>query len=156
MSDAVDNLDFYANHFYPRNWDYTRVHQLKKIRYDSSYDATETFRYRIQRAFRFIFGKAIMSTGFSPYWRVRMFFYALKRDKNLPDGILDGGNVITHWEETGEYLQMVQPSVGALLATFLKEEPENPHAKLIIAELERISDRYSERIKNKEVGNGEA
>lgn len=154
MSDAVDNLDFYANHFYPRNWDYTRLHQIKRISYDPDYDYTETLEYRIKRAFRFLFGKAVIFPKSSLYWRVRMFFYVLKRDKNLPDGILDGGNVITHWEETGEYLQLVQPSVGALLATFLKEEPENPHAKLIIAELERISDRYDERIKNGEVSDG--
>ena len=148
MSEAVDYLDWAANHFVHRDWDYTRTTHIKSIRYDLEYDPRQTLRHRISIGWHFLTRSSkrhgIIYKG-SLWWRVRMFFYCLQREKNLPDGVLDGGNVITHWEETGEYLQLVQPSVGALLVNFLKSEPEHPHAKLIIAELERIHQRYEER-----------
>jgi hypothetical protein len=76
--------------------------------------------------------------------RIFMFFYCLKRDKNLPDGSLDEGSIITFWGETGEYLQFVQPSVGDLLVKFLRDQPENPHAIKITEELDRIYELFKE------------
>lgn len=139
MSDVVQYLDDAANHFAHRDWDYTRKHGIKRIQYAD--DKRDTFVYRIARSFRWLTKRPfIFPTSFKmTLW---LSAYALKRQNNLPDGHLDGGNVIVHWEETGEYLEMVQPSVGALLANFLKDEPENKHAKLIIAELERIWERH--------------
>ena len=70
--------------------------------------------------------------------RFSMPFFLLKRDQNLPDGVLDGGNIITFWSETGYYLSLMQPTVGEMLADFLKEEPENPHAIRMTEEITRL------------------
>ena len=85
-----------------------------------------------------------------PTWlsvsRWRMAAVLLVREKNLPDGILDEGNIITHWEETGEYLQYVQPSVGTLIAEWMLAEPTNQHAQAVAAEMRRIQDAYVARL----------
>jgi hypothetical protein len=147
MNESVQYLDDLANHFAHRDWDYTRNHNIKHIRYKD--EERDTLKYRVGRSLRWMFKKtSYIPSSFK--WKLILAFYALKKQDHLPDGHLDGGNVITHWEETGEYLQMVQPSVGALLVNFLKEDPDHKHAKLIIAELDRISNRYSERIKKGE------
>lgn len=156
-SKAVKRLDELANHFMPRDWNYTRISHIKEIRYENAQDPRNKVSQRIKSAAFWMFGK-------TPDWlaildgprngiikRFRMAMFALKRDPNTPDGVLDSGNVITFWEETGEYLNFMQPTVGALLVNFLKEEPEHPHAKLITAELNRLERLYAKRWKNGEV-----
>lgn len=162
VSSAVTYLDDMANHFVERDWDYTRASNIESIRYKPEYDYTNKLSYRIKSALRWAFGptpRFIKELQWGRKEKLRdrftMPFYVLKRDRNLPDGVLDGGNVITLWEETGEYLNLVQPTVGALLATFLKEEPEHPHAKIITAELDRIESRMKERYRTGEM-TGEA
>jgi len=152
MNQSVEYLDFLANHFSPRDWDYTREHQIQSIRYKPEYDPYNKLGKRVKNAFEWLFNrKPELFKELSLRMRFRMFKYALKRETHLPDGSLNSGTVLTFWEEDGEYIQMVQPSVGALLANFLKEEPEHPHAKIIIAELGRICNAYGERIKNGKV-----
>lgn len=146
LSHSVEYLDFLANHFEHRDWDYTRLHHIKEIKYDKAWDERDNLKFRIKIAFRVVFKKERNPLlKMSTFGKVRLFFYCLMREKQTPDGALNDGNVITYWEETGEYLQMVQPSVGALLVDFLKEEPNNPHAKKITAELDRIMKRFYER-----------
>jgi hypothetical protein len=48
----------------------------------------------------------------------------------------------TTWDEYGEYFQLVQPLVGGLLADFLEQEPNNPHAIKIAEEIDRIAMAY--------------
>lgn len=149
--DAVYYLDAYANHFSERDWNYTRKTDIKDIRYTG--ERLDPLSKRLTSGFHFLFRSKkhgiIYDNGF--WLRIRMFFYSLERYKNAPDGHLDSGKILVLWEEDGEYLQMVQPTVGALLANFLKEDPEHPHAKIIIAELDRILAGYSERIDRGEV-----
>lgn len=152
---ALDHLDLYANLFEYRDWDFTSKTNLKSIRYTKGNDEPNALRYRIKHACFWMFGK-------TPEWyaqlqekntlakRFGMAKYSLKRDPNLPDGILDSGNIITFWYETGEYLNLMQPTVGSLLVKFLKEEPENPHAILITKEIERLYRRRNKRIKDGE------
>lgn len=65
------------------------------------------------------------------------YFYVNSRvDTNLPDGRIHGN--ITFWEEDGEYIEMVGPTVGEKIAEFLIREPENPHAIAIAEEIQRI------------------
>lgn len=156
-SKGVEHLDFTANLFQFRDWDYTRKTNIKSIRYDLEYDYTNKLWYRIKKALWWLFAprpnwlKELDGTKKltrSIQGRVSMFFYALKRDPQTPDGILDDGNVIVYWEETGEYLSLMQPTVGSLLATFLKEEPEHPHAILITKEIDRLYRRFRKRGKD--------
>ena len=144
---TLDYLESLANHFEFRDWDYTREHNIESIRYTPEYDSHNKISYRIKNAAWWLFGK-------TPEWysalgeknslakRFCMAMHCLQRDPNTPDGVLDSGNIVTFWEETGEYLNLMQPTVGALLVVFLKEEPEHPHAITITKELERIHKNY--------------
>ena len=158
MDNAVKYLDLAANHFQHNDWNYTRSSHIKSINYTSGYDKNNELRYRVKECLRWLFGptpdfiKSLDRKVVDRFKsRLRIAIYSLRKECHIPDGVLDGGEVITQWEETGEYLQLVQPSVGALLAKFLKEDPKHPHAKAITAELERIIKRYNERILSGEV-----
>lgn len=156
MSKSARYLKSLADHFEYRDWNYTRHDHIESIRYTPDHDPHNKLSYRIKQAAWWMFGK-------SPQWyealgeknsiakRFRMAVYALKRDPNLPDGILDSGNIITHWEETGEYLNLMQPTVGTLVADFIIEDPTNPHAIKINKELTRLVKNYEKRIKAGEV-----
>jgi hypothetical protein len=149
-----------ATHFSERGWEYTRDHKIEHIRYARDFQGYNRLGRRVRRAMGHLFTlkKDRFWGGFhdDKPWYYRLYANALGRaasvrvdlrtDTNRPDGILAGGGVITFWEETGEYLQMVQPSVGELVANFLIEDPSHPHAVLILAELRRISDGYSDRV----------
>jgi hypothetical protein len=160
-------LEAYATHFAFRDWDYTRDTGVHRILYKNRKRKTRAGRtlrfdpsrlpYRVQHALTGLWRDVVTDPNWrkpeghwtktlnvSP-WRM---FKARLRENNLPDGVLDGGSVITYWEETGEYLQMVQPSVGALVAEWLQAEPENEYAQKVAAELERIAARYSERLRD--------
>ena len=144
---GLDLLDWSANHFEFRDWNFTHNTDIKSIRYDLKRDWTNKLSYRIKQAFWWLLAprpdwikKLDSDRTFFQHLtsRVFMFFHCLKRDNNLPDGWLDDGNIIVYWCETGQYLNLMQPTVGALLVNFLREDPTNPHAKLISAEIERL------------------
>jgi hypothetical protein len=147
----VRDFKFRANLFESK-WDYTRTHHITSIRYEDKYDKFNTLSHRIKRAFECLYQRnGIFAQEILGPWgirrRISFALHVLKRDPNLPDGSLGDGKIITFWEEDGEYLQLVQPSVGCLLADFLEQEPENPHAILIIKEMERIDRAYSKRLR---------
>ena len=148
---VAGNFRDYAEHFVQKDWNYTRdLRGLTAIRYNYPED---TLRGRIEDAWGWLVkGKGdqiLRITNFDGRSLLRarwnQALYALKRDRHIPDGTLDGGTIITFWEETGEYLQFVQPSVGSLIADFMEAEPENPHAIKIAAEMQRIQDDYTKR-----------
>jgi hypothetical protein len=164
---VAKTLRMYAEHFAPRDWDWTRDHRIKRITYRPSRRPT---RGRARRD-----GRPGKLRWFDPselparVWhalsgaledkrrplfpddpRMRVgpwrMFKARLRSQNLPDGCLDGGGVVVYWEETGEYIQMVQPSVGSRIADLLEDRPEDAHSKAIAGEMKRVLDRYSARI----------
>ena len=150
----VRDFKFRANLF-ASEWDYTRTHNLKSIRYTDEYYSFDKLSSRIKHALDALFSRTgIFASEILGPWtfknRLSFALYVLKRDPNLPDGQLAGGKIITFWEEDGEYLQLIQPSVGSLLADFLEQEPENPHAILIVKEMERINRDYVKRLKAEE------
>lgn len=132
-----------ADHFASRDWNYTRNTKIEQIRYEKGLDTHNELPHRIKSALSWAFGR-------TPNWirnwedkwtvvdRFQMARHSLKRDPNIPDGVLNDGSVIVFWEEDGEYINLVQPTVGSLLADFLIEEPNHPHAKKILAEMDRI------------------
>lgn len=71
---------------------------------------------------------------------------ALKPYKNLPDGSLGEGSVLTFWEEDGEYFQLVQPTVGSRLSDFLEADPQHPLAQSLAEEVKRLLNSYGERL----------
>lgn len=152
----------HAEHFAQDDWEYTRTTSIKHIRYEGDYKGYSHPFKRVQRTARNIFFKDSLSRLFdrpaekSSPLKERLAVklatlraklkVGLRTDSHRPDGVLDGGNIITHWEETGEYLQFVQPSVGSLLADFLEANPTHPSAVAIAGEMKRIIDAYAERL----------
>lgn len=161
---SAEYLRDLAGHFAPRDWLWTRETHLEAIYNTDDHDRRPWYRLRkFARAVRddFITGqKGIYRELYGYRWA---WFHSplrhlradvavhLRRDPNLPDGELIGASTLCYWEEDGEYIQMVQPSIGLLLAEFLIAEPDHPHAKKITAELDRIGAQYRERIKAGEV-----
>lgn len=152
----VKDFKFMANLF-ASEWDYTRNHHLKSIRYEDEYNPYDKFSNRLKHALECLYRRdgVFASELFGPWTmknRLSLALHSIKRDDNLPDGSLAGGKIITYWEEDGEYLQLIQPSVGSLIADFLEQEPENPHAILIVKEMERIRRNYVKRLKEEKSG----
>lgn len=149
-------LRSYAEHFAPHDWDYTRdTGDLEHIRHRRDHSGHYRVDRRIRGALDALLGfhrKAqrpfadLQPRGLRSRWIV--FKFRLGKDDNMPDGILDGGSIITHWEETGEYLQYVQPTVGSLIADWMEAEPDNPHALKIAGEMRRINKRYGDRLRS--------
>ena len=144
VSAYADQLRQFAGHFALRDWEYTRnTGDLHSVRYDLPEDSPLG---RLRRALGWLLKpQPAFAKGWGPN-RFYMFAHVIKRDRHLPDGMLDGGGILTFWEETGEYLQYVQPSVGLLLADWMDAEPDSPHAQKVAAEMKRIYDGYCERI----------
>lgn len=156
-------LRAYAEHFVQSDWDYTRLHEIEHIRMKNDRSGYNHPLRRLARTVPRLLdfarpnptkGDGLLSLFISERdlglrsrlaWAWATLHVGLRSDKNLPDGVLDGGGIITHWEETGEYLQFVQPSVGSKIADLLEAEPESPHARAIAAEMDRISRRYAAR-----------
>lgn len=143
------------------DWEYSRdLGDIKRIRMKGDYSGYDAIWNRILHAIKssweYAKGKPHLggTKRLSIKERVLGILFTLKlylrTDRNLPDGTVSG-KILTYWEEDGEYLQLVQPSVGRLLADFLIECPEHPHAILILEELDRIQANYLERIKNGDV-----
>lgn len=157
VSAWADQLRQYATHFAMRDWEYTRdLRGMRHIRYADDFRGYHAPHRRLTRAIRHLLGpqdtfsKAVGNSGLR--WRWLLATRALGTETNLPDGRLDGGNVMVLWEETGEYLQYVQPSVGALLADLMDAHPDLPEVVAIAAEMKRINDNYASRIRSSEAG----
>ena len=159
---SAEVLHSHATHFARDDWQWTRKTNIEAIRYTNDFDGYNSRKNRAVRALREAFGrdrsglgKAFATPGASVWARALtnvltrwcMARATLKRDRNLPDGHLENASVIAFWEEDGEYLQYVQPSVGILLAEFLAADPQHPHAAAITQEIDRIRDDYGRRIR---------
>lgn len=138
-------LQMYATHFAHRDWNYTRdIGNLISIRYDDGYDS---LWQRLKFATRWLFRNEQSWEKVFNVSPIRMFFHSLKRDRHIPDGVLDNGKIITFWEEDGEYLQYVQPQVGEVLGKWMEAEPDSPFAQEIALMQKRFQDDYAERAK---------
>lgn len=152
---AVDYLRDLAGHFVREDWQWTRRTDIRHIRYRGDWSGHSHPLRRIPRALRAAFGlqpkwmRDVLPIRNPIDWLLNAWAglrVNLRTESHRPDGILAKGAIICFWEEDGEYLQMVQPSVGLLLADFLAADPEHPSAKAISAELERISSDYQRRV----------
>lgn len=154
VTEFADQLRQYATHFAHSDWDYTRnTGDLEHIRYRSDRTGHNRIDRRVWGALNHLFGihrrppapfVDLAARGLRiRYIRARI---TLRKERNMPDGVLDRGCIITQWEETGEYLQYVQPSVGEMFADWMDAEPDSPHALRIAGEMRRINARYGERI----------
>jgi hypothetical protein len=134
-----------THHDHGAGWVYTRdTGDLEHIRYRHDYTGYHTFRRRLKRALnlKMLFGSDSISRalgfGWTPSRALTWIQVSLRKEKNLPDGIIKGGSVITFWEEDGEYIETVGPTIGEKVADFLEQDPENPHAQSIAAEIRRV------------------
>lgn len=139
---------FSANH---TGWVYSRdLKGLEHIRYRSDYTGYNHWTKRLTRALqkwnpvRYFWPKSSLDKMFAVRKRkksLKGFFIrawvgsvvALRKDKNLPDGQING--IITHWEEDGEYIALFQPRVGMKVLDFVRSDPTNPYAQAIVTEM---------------------
>lgn len=132
-------------------WVYSRnTGDLVHIRYRSDYTGYNHWTKRFKRAFdwKHLTGTDSLSrmiSGDKKYPLKMRFLHAaawirvsLRKDRNLPDGQVNG--ILTSWEENGEYITMMCPTVGVEVLNFLKAEPDNEHAKAILREMHRAYD----------------
>lgn len=152
--DAVKHMRAQASYFARDDWEYTSDLGTLEMSYQDSRDRAKPLR-RIQEALDWLLHYPKWAEAFDgngPWhrraaFRLQMFWYELfqYRPSDLPDAKV--GSVLTFWMEDGLYIEMVQPSVGLLLADFLEQEPDNHHAQKIRAEMQRLLDAHDERIK---------
>lgn len=147
----ADQLRQYATHFEQRDWDYTRHTKIRHIRYEGDWSG---YDHPLRRLRRFLGHFRPEKPFWATVYGTRWFAWRhpiitartwLRTEPHHPDGHLDNGGVIVHWEETGEYLQYVQPSVGALLADLMDAHPDLPEVEALAAEMKRINDAYGAR-----------
>lgn len=139
-------LRSYATHHdHGEGWTYTRnLRGMQHIRYKRDWEGWDAPWARMKRAFnlRQMFARDSFSRrlGFKlSFWSVwAHIVVALRTDNNLPDGALNDGIVMTVWEEDGEYIEQVGPTVGEKIADFLEAEPDHPHAIAIATEIRRV------------------
>lgn len=152
MSEESEILRSYAGHFaYTEGWQWTRTTDIRHIRYQGDWSGYDNPLRRIPRALSLAFRKPKWMRD--PHWSPSSWLWGvwaglvvgLRTEKHLPDGWIKQAGIICMWEEDGEYLQQVQPSIGLLLADFLDSDPEHPSAKAISAELARINADYNQR-----------
>lgn len=134
-------------------WQYTRdTGELEHIRYHRDYTGYDAWYRRLKRALA-PESKFMRSLGFprdnfawykKPYYwalsRYARFVVYLRKEKHLPDGVVNGGSIITFWEEDGEYITLFGPTVGVKVIEWLRAEPENEYAKAVIAEMHRVAE----------------
>lgn len=127
-----------------RGWEYTRdTGNLKYVRFKTDTTLYNSFWNRLKRGLR---GSTLSTSIFGPktikekfLGRVAWFWVSIKPERHLPDGVVNGGSIITFWEEDGEYITVFGPTVGMKVLEFLKSEPDNQHAKEILAEMTRVA-----------------
>ena len=137
-----DLLRRVATHHADQDWEYTRdLGDLRPLHFGSRWPSIRTaLRYLVHGTSLFPNNPEMRP----PRWQ--MARAALRSYDTRPDGALDNGCVITIWEETGEYLQLVQPSVGEIVAQIMIDHPDLPLVQALAGEIDRINERYARRI----------
>lgn len=127
-------------------WIYTRdLGDLLHIRHRSDFTGYQHWTKRIKRVFvEAVFNKKQGGVfGDFPSTFAEKLAYSkviLRKDANRPDGRISNAGILTHWEEDGEYIVLMGPTVGVKVLDFLKAEPDNEHAKAILAEMHRVKE----------------
>lgn len=165
---------FATHHNHGEGWKYTRsTGDLEHIRYRHDHTGYDHWTKRWARGLNIdhLLARDGLSRGMhsylkgEPLWKqvrgrvlsaVAWFRVSVRKDKNLPDGTINGN--LIHWEEDGEYIECVGPTVGVKIADFLEQEPNHPHAIAIAAEINRIwalpaeQGKHNEYLLSREVG----
>ena len=153
----------FASHHAPTDWDYSRdLHEMTRIAHKSDWTGSnrpiERARRLVPTVLRSLRAQdpidRLLEEGQTLCQKIAGRLRSactdarlvLLPDRNLPDGTLANGTVITYWEEDGEYIQLVQPTVGLLIADFLAQCPDHPHARAVAAEIARVQERYARRV----------
>lgn len=124
---------------------------FKHIRYKSDQEGYESFWNRVKRAVRFYF-KATPFLGEEPSYtwlmhpigRAKIAYKVhIKPDSHTPDVFINGGSILAHWAEDGEYIMLMSPTVGRIVLEMLQNEPNSEYSERILEEMTRI---YNERM----------
>lgn len=153
-----------THHGHGNGWTWTRnTGELEHIRFTSDHTGYNHWTQRLRRAlnWKHLTGRDEITKSFRSksaekeryqenkakygFWKanflrlypaIAWFKVSMFKDTNRPDGTINGNLIF--WEEDGEYIEMVGPTVGEKIAEFLIAEPSNPHAVAISNEIQRI------------------
>lgn len=137
----------YAEHFVERDWENPGNNPVEvvDVRFkETRYGLKFRLKFAVKVANPFRRGLAndrILFQSGSKFWwkpvalwnRLNMVVAVLVRELNVPDMVLDQGNVVALWSETGWYLTMVQPQVGSHIADVLEEAAHEPSVQRLAA-----------------------
>lgn len=146
--DVLDWLDFVSGKFASsrEGWIYKRdTGDLEHIRYKSDSTGYNSFWSRIRRALspKMHFKKTSFTTP-GPLWSLAWIRVSMTKDDNLPDGVVNGGNIITHWEEDGEYIMLMGPTVGRIVLDFMRANRDHVLTGAILTEMKRLAQKSKE------------
>lgn len=137
-----------THHDHGEGWIYSRDSLgLEAMYYEHTRTGYDHWTQRLKRALKIseLLGHDGLSKqlGWQPrnlkdYWYQARAHFTINffRSRSLPDGQINGNPV--HWEEDGEYIECVGPTIGVKVAEFLENEPNNPYAVAIAEEMNRI------------------
>lgn len=131
------------------DWSYTRLHRVSRVEHIGDPSSWERFKNAARAAFKFPFRLDSLAKmlGLSRWY---VYKYKIKQEwrgkRRIPDGSLKGGSILSYWEEDGEYIQIMQPSVGLLIADWLDANPDDPHAVKVRDQMEKIISEYDRNI----------
>lgn len=150
-----------AEYFVQDEWQYTRNSKIVHIIQSDEFKGRRAPLKRLKRFADYTVGMPLRAKFLKnkPDWErqllrdskfgfrdLKIFSKLALFDPIQPDGSLADGTVITFWEEIGEYLQLVQPSTGSILAEFLHLDPMHPSAQKLAKQILDIEKRYAERV----------
>lgn len=114
---------------------------LKHIRYHSDYRGYNHWFKRLKRGLRgsrsglFVAGKTPWARAVDRWFWLKV---SIEKEDHLPDATL-GKGIIASWAEDAEYIALMQPLVGMQVIKFVREQPDNEYAKLILAEMHKVA-----------------
>lgn len=159
--EVANYLEGVCNHHdHGEGWVYSRkaVRKIKHVRFEG--DLKKHLTHGVKWHLKSIFGrKAQWEKDLLRHpgplkdrlmgWLGRATYHIkaiFKMEDNLPDGAAGtirngayGMDAITFWEEDGEIIEAMGPTVGMEVAAFLRQEPGHPAAIAISDEIKRIS-----------------
>ena len=141
--ELLEWAEFVATKFVSNTEGWTRTRNLgslEHIRYREDYTGYNVWWRRLYRGIR---GSKGLAKEFRPrglMGRWVWFLVSIEKDNHLPDNVVNKGSIICHWEEDAEYITFFGPTIGTTVIEWIRSDPENEHAKRILAEMRRVTE----------------
>ena len=150
---AADLLEAYPFVREDENWQYSRDTRVTRIRFKDQFEGYDHPWRRIKRwAEEYRFWRKpknfLEEMGRDIAWKHPIIHAKgdLLTERHIPDGSLMNDGIIVFWEEYGEYIQLIQPQVGDLIAALLRAHPTLPEVQAVVEKILSIQEDYRTRV----------